>query len=79
MRTTIELPDHLRARLLSLAAERGEKGYSRLIQEALEQYLGGGADRTQRRREALASLGSIDEEAAETMRATVQRLRTTWR
>lgn len=40
MRTTIELDDELRAALLSLAAKRGMRGYSSLVQEALAQYLG---------------------------------------
>jgi hypothetical protein len=39
MRTTIELDDVHRAALLRLAAERGEKGFSRLVGEAVEAYL----------------------------------------
>lgn len=39
MRTTIELDGRLRARLVQVAAERGEKGYSHLINEAVEAYL----------------------------------------
>jgi predicted DNA-binding protein len=39
MRTTIEIPDDQRARLLELAARRGEKGFSALVREALELYL----------------------------------------
>jgi predicted transcriptional regulator len=39
MRTTIEFPDEQRAKLLELAAGRGEKEFSRLIQEALSRYL----------------------------------------
>ncbi|MDZ4696246.1 MAG: hypothetical protein SGI86_13955 [Deltaproteobacteria bacterium] len=39
MRTTIELADGQRTRLVELAARRGEKGFSRIIQEALEDFL----------------------------------------
>jgi hypothetical protein len=38
MRTTIELSPAHRAHLARLAAERGEKGFSRFIAEALEAY-----------------------------------------
>ncbi len=39
MRTTIELSERHRAALLRLAAERGDKGFSRLVGEAVEAYL----------------------------------------
>ena len=39
MRTTVEISDSHRARLLKLAADRGEKGFSHLVREALDQYL----------------------------------------
>ena len=39
MRTTIELSNEQRAALYSMAAGRGMRGYSLLIQEALEKYL----------------------------------------
>ena len=39
MRTTIELDETQRALLVKLAAERGERGFSRLIAEALDAYL----------------------------------------
>lgn len=40
MRTTIELADEQRAALLAMAARRGLRGYSSLVQEALAKYLG---------------------------------------
>lgn len=40
MRTTIELTDEQRAALLAMAARRGLRGYSSLVQEALAKYLG---------------------------------------
>src|SRR5688500_16978858 len=39
MRTTIEIDDDKLIKLKKLAAERGERGYSGLIDKALEQYL----------------------------------------
>ena len=39
MRTTVELTNEQRAALLAKAAQRGIRGYSSLVQEALAQYL----------------------------------------
>ncbi len=39
MRTTIELPEEKRALLVALAAKRGLRGYSALINEAIDFYL----------------------------------------
>ena len=38
MRTTIEIPRHLRQKLVSEAAERNLKGFSPIIVEALKEY-----------------------------------------
>jgi hypothetical protein len=39
MRTTIEVSDRHRIILLSLSAQRGLRGYSGIIQEALDYYI----------------------------------------
>jgi metal-responsive CopG/Arc/MetJ family transcriptional regulator len=39
MRTTVEIPDELRAELLALAAKRGLRGYSEIVKEAIVIYL----------------------------------------
>lgn len=39
MRTTIDIPDRMRAEVLALAAKRRMRGYSKIIQEAIELYL----------------------------------------
>ncbi len=46
MRTTIELSDRTYARLRAKAAERGMRGFSAIVEEALERLLeqGGGGD-----------------------------------
>ena len=49
MRTTVEIKDEHRARLLELAAKRREKGISGVLAEAIEGYLAE-ADREQERR-----------------------------
>lgn len=79
MRTTIDIPDEQRAKLLKLAAERGEKGFSRLVQEALDRYLDEAEEREQRVRAALAALGTLSEEEAAELEESIRRLRSTWR
>ncbi len=78
MRTTVEIPDEQRARLLELAARRGEKGFSRLIQEALELYL-----RDQNRVDAVESAiqmkGALTDEEASDLEGSVHELRSQWR
>jgi len=39
--TTVEIRDRQRAKLFELAARRGEKGFSKLVQEAIDLYLKG--------------------------------------
>lgn len=41
MRTTIEIQDHYRSILDSLAVKKGLRGYSAIIEEALDKYLEG--------------------------------------
>lgn len=79
MRTTIEIPDELRARLLAMAARRGEKGFSTLVEKAVERYLEEEERRHSLVREAVAAIGSLDEKDAERMRETVRNVRSTWR
>lgn len=79
MRTTVELSDEVRAKLMELAARRGERGFSALVEEALVQYL----DEEQRRRrsveEAQAVIGAMDDEAATALEDSVRTLRERWR
>lgn len=73
MRTTIELRDEHRARLLELAARRGEKGFSRLVAEALDEYLQREERQTEVRQTALAARGSLSEEEGEALRREAAR------
>jgi metal-responsive CopG/Arc/MetJ family transcriptional regulator len=79
MRTTIELPDDLRAKLLALAARRGEKGFSGLVREAVAAYLADLEGKNARAERALAVLGTLSEEEAEDLRRNVVALRERWR
>ena len=75
----MEIRDEQRARLLELAARKGEKGFSRLIQEALDLYLRQLEDREAETQAALETLGSLDRKEAARLRQSVGRLRDTWR
>lgn len=79
MRTTVELPDEIRARLLELAARRGERGFSGIVEEALERYLAEEERRRGLAEAARAVLGSLEEEDADALLASVRRLRDRWR
>lgn len=79
MRTTIELPNALRARLLEMAARRGEKGFSNLVREAVETYLAGQQAREAARRRAAEALGAMPEDEANRLEASIERLRAQWR
>jgi metal-responsive CopG/Arc/MetJ family transcriptional regulator len=79
MRTTVELSDGIRARLLELAARRGERGFSALVEEAVERYL---EDEERRRRQgerAKSVIGSLSEDEAEDLEVSVRALRERWR
>lgn len=79
MRTTIEISDEHRAQLLELAARRGEKGFSAIVGEALEQFFRAHEERRETVDRALAALGSLGAEEAERLEEGVRELRRTWR
>ena len=79
MRTTIEIPDEQRAKLLEAAARRGEKGFSSIVQEALADYFEAEERRQEKVRRALGVIGSLGEDEAEALAKNVRKLRRTWR
>jgi len=79
VRTTIEITDEQRAKLLQLAAQRGEKGFSKLVQEALESYLDELTEREERVQDALSTIGQLSAAAADRLEQEVRRLRSSWR
>jgi hypothetical protein len=79
MRTTIEMKPEHRARILELAANRGEKGFSSVIAEALDRYLADQNRRASAIRKALALKGSMSPADAEDLLAQTRKIRATWR
>ena len=79
MRTTIEMKPEHRARVLELAATRGEKGFSNVVAEALEFYLEAQEDRVGAVRAALAAKGSLSEAEAGALLAQTRKIRANWR
>ena len=79
MRTTIEIRDDQRARLLEMAAREGRKGFSHLIQEAVDRFLDEEEERREEVAEALAVVGSLSPEDAEALRDRTRALRARWR
>ncbi|MBI3990406.1 MAG: ribbon-helix-helix protein, CopG family [candidate division NC10 bacterium] len=79
MRTTIEITDEQRAALLALAARRGLRGYSAIIQEAIDFYLKAVEKGRARTKASLKLQGVLTDEQAKKMRQEIQTLWTRWR
>jgi metal-responsive CopG/Arc/MetJ family transcriptional regulator len=79
VRTTVEIDDAQRAELLKLAAQRGEKGFSSVIREALELYLRQHRAKKQAVAQALELKGSFSDDEADALEASVRKLREGWR
>ena len=79
MRTTVEIPDEQRAKLLEAAARRGEKGFSSIVQEALADYFDAEEKRQEKVRRALEVIGSLDADQTAALERSVRKLRRRWR
>jgi hypothetical protein len=79
MRTTIEIKPEHRAKLLELAARRGEKGFSSVIGEAIDAYLESAVESERLRNRALRLRGKLSAEAAERLENETRRIREFWR
>lgn len=79
MRTTVEITDAQRAELLKIAAQRGEKGFSALIREALDLYMRQHRARREAVEKALALQGSFSDDEADELERSVALLRGKWR
>ena len=79
MRTTVEIDDVHRAELLKLAAERGERGFSSLIREALDLYMRQHRARRDAVAKALLLKGSFGADEADGFEASIRQLRRRWR
>ncbi len=80
MRTTVEIPDELRAKLVAEAARRGEKGYSAVVQRALRAYFEGSGS-TERRADMLRRLRGCEagETSVDAESDRVRSVRSAWR
>jgi hypothetical protein len=65
--------------LLELAARRGEKGFSRLVQEAVDRLLAEDDSRSVRVKAALDLEGAMSAKAADELAASVNSIRSNWR
>ncbi len=79
MRTTIEMKPAHRARLLEIAARRGEKGFSSVVGEAIEAFLQDQARQDEVRERALRAGGSFSVQEAGELRRRVAQVRSRWR
>lgn len=79
MRTTIEILDETRAKLLELAARRGDKGFSGIVQEALDHYFEGEEERAAKVARAIDALGTLEPGEADRLEKEVCKLRGSWR
>jgi len=79
MRTTIELKPEHRSRLIAIAAKGGEKGFSSVLNEAVESCLSEQAERDARRQRALRLRGILKHEEAAVLQKNAAALRASWR
>lgn len=79
MRTSIEISNKHRRILLSLAAQKGLRGYSRIIQEALDYYIVHQTKMSERKRDILKMKGSWKAEETKEIRSKLTELRENWK
>jgi hypothetical protein len=79
MRTTIELTNEQRADLLKIAADRGIKGFSSIVQEALNEYLKRQINKKQAVETALSLQGCLKGKDADDFEKRTKSIRELWR
>ncbi len=79
MRTTIELKPAQRAELLRLAAKRGIKGFSSIIEDALDEYLLRESRKQHLILAALETRGAFSGKGGEEFESRASTLREKWR
>ncbi len=78
MRTTIEISDRQRSVLVALSAQRGLRGYSELIEEAVDKYIEAQAKDPEIKEKVLSLQGSWKKGEAEQVKARLLELREKW-
>jgi len=79
VRTTIEIDEAQRGELLKIAGNRGEKGFSSVVREAVDLYLKAYASREDAVRAALGVRGALRGAEGEALKAEVSAVRRRWR
>ncbi|MDL1967526.1 MAG: hypothetical protein LWW97_03010 [Deltaproteobacteria bacterium] len=79
MRTTIEISNKHRSILLSLAAQKGLRGYSLIIQEALDYYIVHQTKALEKKMDILKMKGSWKAEKTKESRSKLTELRENWK
>ncbi len=79
MRTTVELTETQRGELLRIAAQRGIKGFSQIVQEAIDTYLERQGSRASLIEAALQMKGAFTDSAGEEFEARTKSIRENWR
>lgn len=78
MRTTVELSDPLYRRVRALAATRGERGFSPIIEIAVREYLDRATDDTDADEAFAAARGAWSDEEADRFSAELRDAWSTW-
>lgn len=79
MRTTIEISDRHRSILLSLAAQKGLRGYSGIIREALDHYIEHQTKVGDAKRDILKMKGTWKAEETKETKSKLAELRENWK
>jgi metal-responsive CopG/Arc/MetJ family transcriptional regulator len=79
MRTTIELSDEHRSALHSLAARKGFRGYSKVIQEAIDLYISEKLKREDGTGRLLKMKGTWSREETQKLRKKLKEIRRIWK
>ncbi|NPV78709.1 MAG: ribbon-helix-helix protein, CopG family [Firmicutes bacterium] len=79
MRTTIDIDNELRAKLLALAARAGLRGYSEIVRQAIEEYIARHESRQDDLEEVLNLRGSLSNEEAKAATEAVKEFWERWK
>ena len=79
MRTTIEISDRHRSILMSLAAQKGLRGYSGIIKDALDYYIAHQTRAADIKKDILKMKGSWKAEETKEIRSKLIELRENWK
>ena len=77
-RTTVEIREEQRAALVALAARRGIRGFSLLVQEAVDRYLASQMESDRKVRDALRQRGAFAGRDGDRSAAQARRAHRTW-